>query len=149
MRYEATTVEEYIAQIPADRQETFRKLRELILANLPAGYEEGILYGMPGYYIPLSRYPDTYNGQPIGIAALASQKNYLSLYLTGVYDDTNTESWFKKSYEATGKKLNMGKSCVRFKKLDDLPLDVIAQAVARITPAELIAIYEKTRHFKG
>jgi len=149
MRYEATTVEEYIAQIPADRQETFRKLRELILANLPAGYEEGILYGMPGYYIPLSRYPNTYNGQPIGIAALASQKNYLSLYLTGVYDDTNTESWFKKSYEATGKKLNMGKSCVRFKKLDDLPLDVIAQAVARITPAELIAIYEKTRHFKG
>lgn len=149
MQDKASTIEEYIAQIPEDRQETFRKVREVILAHLPAGYEEGIVYDMPGYYIPLSRYPNTYNGQPIGIAALASQKNYLSLYLTGIYDDSASGDWFRQAYEATGKKLNMGKSCVRFKKLDDLPLEVIGQAIARFTPDELIAVYEKTRHFKG
>jgi hypothetical protein len=100
---------------------------------------------MIGWYVPLERYPDTYNGQPLGVAALASQKNYMSLYLNCVYSDEEEEEWFRERWAATGKKLDMGKSCVRFRKLDDVALDVVGEAVARVPPEDFIATYERSR----
>jgi len=102
-------------------------------------------YGMIGWYVPLDRFPETYNGQPIGVAALAAQKNYNALYLMGVYGDKKLETWFKKQFTATGKKLDMGKSCVRFKTLDALPLDVIGQTIAKVSVDDLIAKHDKVR----
>jgi len=141
----ASTPETYIAELSPERREIITELRKVILDNLPEGYEEGMQYGMISYHIPLDRYPDTYNKQPLGVAALASQKNYLSLYLLGVCYDPATEEWFKDRFADSGKKLNMGKSCVRFEKLDDLPLEVIAEAVSHISPEELIRRYEASR----
>ena len=102
-------------------------------------------YGMISYVIPLEKYPLTYNKQPLGYAALASQKNYMSLYLMNIYAKKETEQWFTEEYRASGKKLDMGKSCVRFKKLDDLPMDLIGKAVARTTVAEFIELYEASK----
>ncbi|MEX0616936.1 MAG: DUF1801 domain-containing protein [Candidatus Woykebacteria bacterium] len=145
MQSSAKTVEEYIDSLPLDRKEAISKIREVIKKNLPVGYEEGMGYGMIVYHIPLARYPNTYNKQPLGIAALASQKNYISIYLMTVYGNPKTEAWFKREYEKAGKKLDMGKSCVRAKKLEDIPLDVIGKAVSIVTPNELIARYEESR----
>jgi hypothetical protein len=117
-------------------------VRDVILANLPAGYEEGVQFGMIGYYVPLSVFPDTYNKQPLGYLALANQKNYMSLYLNNVYGDPATERWFKERYAASGKRLDMGKSCLRFKRLEDLPLDLIAETVARTPVDQFIAGYQ-------
>jgi hypothetical protein len=142
---DAATPEDMIATLPPDRKAAISKVREVIQANLPSGYEEGMQYGMIGYYVPLSRFPDTYNGQPLGLAALASQKNYMSLYLNAVYGDPETERWFKERYKASGKKLDMGKSCVRFKSLDDLPLDLIAETIRRVPVDAYVQYYEATR----
>ncbi len=142
----ARTVDEYLAELSPDRRAAIAAVRKVILDNLPKGYEEVMLYGMIAYVIPLKRYPVTYNKQPIGIAALASQKNYMSVYLMNVYGDNDTERWFTEAFKASGKKLDMGKSCVRFKKLDDLPLDVIGQGIARTPVGEFIALYEASRH---
>ncbi len=103
----------------------------MVRDNLPDGYREGMQFGMIGWYVPLERFPDTYNGQPLGLAGLANQKNYMSLYLNTVYGDRATERWFRERYAASGKALNMGKSCVRFQRVEDLPLDVIAETIAR------------------
>jgi hypothetical protein len=143
------TPDEYVAALPDDRREAIAAVRETILANLPEGYEEGIQYGMLGYYIPLERYPETYNGQPLSVAALANQKNYMSLYLNCVYSDGGEKDWFERRWAETGKKLDMGKSCVRFKKLEDLPLDVVGEAIARVQPEEYIATYERVRGIGG
>jgi hypothetical protein len=113
--------------------------------NLPAGFKEGMEFGMIAWYVPLERLPDTYNGRPLGLAALASQKNYMSLYLNTVYGDPATEAWFKRRYEASGKKLDMGKSCVRFRHLEDLPLDVIGETIARVDLDSCLAAYEAAR----
>lgn len=129
---DAKTVEEFIAALPKDRQEDIKAVRKLILRNLPKGYKEGMLYGMIGYYVPQEEYPNTYNGQPLGIVGLAAQKNYNSLYLMAVYGNPEIEKWFKASYKESGKKLDMGKSCVHFKKAEDLPIDLIAKTVAKI-----------------
>ena len=102
-------------------------------------------YGMIGYVIPLERYPVTYNGQPLAYAALASQKNYMSLHLMNIYGDKEAERWFIDQYEASGKRLNMGKACVRFKKLEDLPLDLIGKAIAHTPVAGFIERYEASR----
>ena len=104
-----------------------------------------MLWGMISYIIPLEEYPNTYNGAPLGIAALAAQKNYNSLYLMSVYGDPKTEKWFKDRYARSGKKLDMGKSCVHFKKAEDLPLDLIAEAIARVSKEEYIEKYEQVR----
>ena len=141
----AETVDEYLAELPLDRREAIVKVREVILRHLPSGYEETMQYGMIGYVIPLQTYPVTYNGQPLEYIALASQKNYMSLYLMNIYGDKDTEQWFANSYRASGKKLDMGKSCVRFKKLEDLPLDLVAEAVARTSVDEFIERYEASR----
>jgi hypothetical protein len=142
---DASTVDEYLAELPEDRRATVEAVRRVILDNLPDGYEEGMQYGMIGYYIPLADYPDTYNGEPLSVAALASQKRYLSLYLNGVYADESETEQFRQEWAAAGKKLDMGKSCVRFKKIDDLPLDVVARTIARTSPDDYIAVYERSR----
>ena len=145
VRSNAETVEEYLAELPPDRREAIAAIRKVVLDNLPPGYEETMYFGMIGYVIPLERYPETYNKQPLGYVALASQKHYMSLYLMNVYGDSDTERWFKREYEASGKKLNMGKSCVRFKSLDDLPVNLIAKAVGRTTTESYIETYEASR----
>ena len=126
----AQSPDEYIASLPPDRREAIQKVRDVINANLPPGYQEGMQFGMIGWYVPLERFGETYNGQPLGLAALASQKNHMSLYLNNVYADPDTEQRFRERYRASGKKLDMGKSCVRFTSVDALALDAIGQTIA-------------------
>lgn len=145
MQSDASTVDEYLASLPEERREAIETVREVILANLPDGYEERMAFGMIGYVIPLSRYPKTYNGQPLGIAALASQKNHMAVYLHNVYSDPEVAEWFMKAYSATGKRMDIGESCVRFKKLEDLPVELIGQAIARTPVDKYIERYEASR----
>jgi Domain of unknown function (DU1801) len=142
---EATTVEDYLAELPAERRETIQGVRAVILEHLPDGFVEGMQYGMIGYYIPLERYPDASNQQPLAIAALASQKRYMSLYLMGIYANEDDAWWFREQWTLSGKRLDMGKSCVRFRKLDDVPLDVVSAAIARTSAEDFIADYERSR----
>jgi len=130
MRSDATTVDEYLASLPDDRRKAITEVREVILANLPNGYEEAMNWGMITYQVPIDTYPETYNKQPLMYAGLASQKNHMAVYLTGVYTSDDERASFEEEYRSTGKRLDMGKSCVRFRKLDDLPLDVIGRAIA-------------------
>ena len=139
------SVAEYIEGLPEDRARDIETVRRVILEHLPEGYHEEIGFGMIVYVIPLARYPVTYNKQPLMYAGLASHKNYMSVYLMNVYGDPETERWFTDRYRASGKKLNMGKSCVRFKKLDDLPLDLVGDVIGRTTPDEYIRGYEAAR----
>ena len=147
-RSKATTVEEYLDELADDRRETVEAVRDVVNANLPDGYEETVQFGMISYVVPLERYPKTYNRQALQYAALASQKNYVSLYLMNVYGDQETERWFLDRYKASGKRLDMGKSCVRFKTIDDLPLDLVGEAVARTPVDEYIALYETARELR-
>lgn len=142
MKIEANSVDAYLKKLPADRREAISKLRDVVKKNLPKGYEEGLQYGMIGYYIPLSDFPNTYNGQPLGVAAIASQKQHMAIYMMGLYSEPTTEKWFREAWKKTGKKLDMGKSCVRFKKLDDLPLEVIGEAIKRVPPQKFIELHE-------
>lgn len=147
MQSKAKTVPEYIKSLPPDRRKAIAAVRKVILDNLPKGYEECMSYGMIGYVVPHSIYPAGYQcnpEMPLCYAGLASQKNYMSLYLMTVYGHKETEAWFRKAFQDAGKKLNMGKSCVRFKKVDDLPLDVIGQAIARVPVKNYIASVEKS-----
>jgi hypothetical protein len=141
----ARTVEDYLGELPGDRRATVEAVRAVILEHLPNGFEEGMQYGMIGYYVPLARYPDTYNGEPLGIAALANQKRYISLYLMGIYANEADAWWFREQWTLSGKRLDMGKSCVRFKSLDDVPLDVVGAAIARVSVDDFIADYEQAR----
>ena len=145
MRSSAQTVEEYLDDLPPERLEAIETVRETILANLPDGYEEAMNWGMITYQVPLSRYPDTYNKQPLMMAALASQKNHMAVYLTGVYADDESREEFLAAYRETGKRLDMGKSCVRFRKLDDLPVELIGEAVGRYSVDEFIDLSERAR----
>ena len=138
----AGTPEEYLESLPEERREVVSAVRDLVRRNLPAGYVESMGWGMLCWGIPLERYPNTYNGQPLGYVALAAQKNYYSLYLMGVYADPTGPAWLKEGFAKAGKKLDMGKSCVRFRKLEDLPLELIGEAVAKVTPEAYIAHYE-------
>lgn len=143
MQSSAATVQEYLDSLPADRRETVERVRGVILQNLPQGYKEGMMWGMITYFVPLEAYPDTYNKQPLCYVALASQKNYLSLYLMNVYGDQETA--FRQAYERTGKKLDMGKSCIRFKSLDDLPLDLIGKYIADTSMDDFIQTAKAVR----
>jgi hypothetical protein len=134
----AKTVDKYLGALPPDRRAALTAVREVILANLPKGYEEQMQYGMIGYVVPHSLYPAGYHcnpKEPLSFAMLGSQKNHMALYLCNVYGDAATTEWFQQAYAAAGKKLDMGKACVRFKKLDDLPLEVIGKVIAR-TPVK-------------
>lgn len=141
----AVTVEQFLADLPEDRRETIRKVRELVRKNLPKGYEEMISFGMLCWGIPLSRYPDTYNGQPLCFTALAAQKNYYALYLMSEYSDPSDEQALRDAYKKAGKKLDMGKSCLRFKSLDDLVPEAVAQAISGTPPEKFIELYEESR----
>lgn len=137
-----TTVEAYLGELPEDRRSALTRVRNVIRKHLPRGFEEIMQYGMISYVVPLSRYPDTYNGQALTLASLASQKSHMAVYLMGVYDNPELRAWFESAYAKSGKKLDAGKSCVRFKKLDDLALDAVAGAIERVSVADLIALSE-------
>ena len=145
----ATTVADYLAELPPDRRAEIERVRDLVNQSLPDGYREGIGYGMMGWVVPLETYPDTYNGQPLAYAGLAAQKNSNSLYLTCAYSSPERAQRLKDEAEAAGKKLDMGKSCIRFKKADDLPLEAIAREIASTSPEEFIARHEAARTRRG
>jgi uncharacterized protein YdhG (YjbR/CyaY superfamily) len=145
MPSDATTVQEYLAGLPEDRREAITAVRDTVNSHLPDGYEETLQFGMITWSIPLAAYPNTYNGKPLGIAALASQKNHMAIYLMGMYTDGPDEQWFRKQYADRGVKLDMGKSCVRFNKIEDVPLDVLGEAIERIPPDRFIDLYETSR----
>ena len=145
MQSKATTVRQYLDELPVERRAAIEAVRRVILDNLPEGYEEGMQYGMIGYYIPLERYPDTYNGQPLCYAALAAQKNHCAVYLTAAYADAKVAKSIADGFRKAGKKLDMGKSCIRFRAADDLPLDVIGKAVAAVPPDAFVKQYAKAR----
>ena len=137
--------EEYIDSLPADRRAAINKIRAAVNKGLPKGYKEGIQYGMLGWFVPHSIFPSGYHcdpKQPVPFVGLASQKNYMSLYLMCIYSDEKDRARFEKEWAKSGKKLDMGKSCVRFKKLEDIPLDVIADAIARVPVEKFLATYE-------
>jgi hypothetical protein len=145
MHSDATSVEEYLASLPDDRRTAISAVRDTVNANLPDGYVETMAFGMIGWGIPLEDYPNTYNGQPLGIAALASQKNHMALYLMGLYSSEPELEWFKRQYADRGLKLDMGKSCLRFKRLEQVPLDVVGEVIAKVPPAAFIERYEAAR----
>ena len=140
MKSNAKTVDEYIAELPPERQQDIRAVRKVIRENLPDGYEEVINWGMITYQVPLSVYPDTYNRRPLMYAALASQKNHMAVYINSIYADEGRREQFEKEYRLTGKRYDVGKSCVRFRKLDDLPMPVIAKAIASIKMDDFIKL---------
>lgn len=144
MRSEATTVDEYLSELPADRREAIETVRSVILENLPDGYVEVMNWGMITYEVPLETYPDTYNKRPLMFAALASQKNHMGVYLTGIYISDEARNEFEKAYRATGKRCDVGKSCVRFRKLDDLPLELIGETIASVPVDRFIERYEES-----
>ncbi len=146
MRYEANTVEEYTEQIPEERKEAFNKLWETIRKNIPKGFVEELNYGLPGFVVPHSIYPDGYHGdpkQPLPFINVASQKNFIAFYHMGVYAIPSLLKWFTESYtKHSNTKLDMGKSCIRFKKIDQIPYDLIGELVSKISVDEWIKFYE-------
>lgn len=149
MQSKAKTVQEYLSELPEDRRAAIEAVRATILEHLPDGYEETMQYGMITYVVPLSLYPAGYLGKkdvPLPYAALASQKNYMAVYLLGVYPNAAMHDWFVSEYKKTGKKLDMGKSCVRFKTLQDLPVELIGEAVAKTSAEDYISAYEQARN---
>ena len=141
----ATTVDAYLAALPAARREAIAAVREVIRANLPAGYEEVMAWGMICYQVPLATYPDTYNKKPLMYAALASQKNHMAVYLTGIYTSEAKRAAFEDAYRATGKRFDCGKSCVRFRQLEHLPLELIGDTIASMPVADLVAVVREAR----
>ena len=145
MQSKAKTVDKYLADLPVDRREALQAVRAVVLKNLSKGYEEGMQYDMIGYYVPHSVYPPGYHcdpKQPLPFAGLASQKNHMSIHLMCIYGDSEQEAWFREAWAKSGKKLDMGKSCVRFKKIEDVPLRVIGEAIKRVPAKKFIANYE-------
>ncbi len=147
MQSKATSPAQYISELPDDRKEVISKLRQTILNNLPKGFEEQMSYGMLGYVVPHSRYPDGYHCSPelpLPFINLASQKNFVALYHSGIYASTELYDWFVGEYPKYVKtKLDMGKSCVRFKKLETIPYELIGELCTKMTVAEWITLYEK------
>lgn len=146
MQYKANSPEEYINQVPEDRQDTLKKLRKIINKNLPKGFQEGIQYGMIGYYVPHTIYPDGYHckpTEPLPFMSFASQKNSVNLYHSGIYAVPEIHDWFVNEYPKHCKrKLDMGKSCIRFKKVDEIPMELIAELCKKLSVEEWINIYE-------
>jgi hypothetical protein len=148
----AATVREYLASLPEDRRAALEEVRRVILKNLDKDFEEGMQYGMIGYYVPHRLYPAGYHcdpKQPLPFACLASQKNHMALYLMCLYSDAKNQEWFRKEWAKSGKKLDLGKSCIRFKKVEDLALEAIGKAVARIPARKYVSNYETTLKATG
>lgn len=146
MKYEADNVDDYIKQLPQERIEPFKRLRKTIIEKLPNGFEEGIGYGMPAYYVPLSKYPDGYHCDPklpLPFVNIASQKNFIALYHSGIYCDPKLLEWFTSEYpKYVNTKLDMGKSCIRFKKVDQIPFQLIGKLMTKITLEQWVKTYE-------
>lgn len=138
----AKTVSEYLAELPPERAKIIRAVRNAIVDNLPKGYVETMNWGMISYEIPLKTYPVTYNKKPLSYAGIAAQKNNYSLYMMGLYWNKEQEKWFVNEFKKRKLKLNSGKSCIRFNKIEDLPLDVIGKAISKISVKEYITHYE-------
>ncbi len=148
----SSTVTEYLAALPADRRAAISAVRQAINRRLPAGYKEGIQFGMIGWFVPLSTYPAGYGGNakvPLPLLCLGSKKSYMALYMLCFYGQPALSPWFVAEYKKSGKKLDMGKGCVRFKTLDDLALDVVGRTVARVSVAEHVASYQARRDEMG
>jgi hypothetical protein len=139
------TVAEFLAQLPPERRREVTRIRTLIRKHLPAGYEEAVSRNMLVYQVPIQRYPDTYNKQPLWYVALASEKSYLSLHLMRIYGDKAQAQRLKDGFRAAGKKLDMGKACIHFKTADELPFDVIGEVVASTPMDRWIAIAQSAR----
>ncbi len=140
-----TTVAQYLATLPPEKRKVVAAVRKVIRANLPKGYVETLNWGVISYEIPLTRYPDTYNGRPLCYAGLASTKGGYSLYLMCPYQDPKLRKAFEAGFAKAGKKLDMGKSCVRFKRLEDLPLQVIGETIAKVPVDAYLARYEAVK----
>ena len=147
MQSKATTPDAYIAEMPEERQKAFNKLRSVIRKNIPKGFKETMGYGMMGYCVPHSLYPAGYHcnpKDPLPFLGIASQKNFIAVYHMGVYADPALLKWFVNAHaKASPKKLDMGKSCIRYKKPDDIPFELIGELASKMTPHEWIALYEK------
>lgn len=147
MNYKVDTIEEYLTAIPEERQAPMRKLHQTILDNLPEGFESCMNYGMIGYVVPHSLYPDGYHCDPklpLPFMNIASQKNFIGLYHMGIYADKKLLDWFTEEYPKYVKtKLDMGKSCIRLKKIDQIPYELIAVLASKVTPEQWIDLYEK------
>lgn len=145
MRSSASTVEEYLAELPEERRAAIRAVRQVILNNLPKGYEEVMNWGMITYQVPLETYADTHNKKPLMYAALAVQKNHMAVYLMAIYMNEKASQKFEKAYTATGKRYDVGKSCVRFKELADLPLELIGECIASLQVSEFVERVKEAR----
>ena len=144
-RSQAISVEAYLAELPPDRREAIAAVRDVIMRHLPAGYAESVNWGLISYEVPLSTYASTYNKQPLAYVGLAAQKNYNAIYMMRVYGDKQQEKKLRDAFKQAGKKCDMGKSCIRFKSADDLPLNAIGELVASTTPKEWVKIFEASR----
>jgi Domain of unknown function (DU1801) len=144
----ATSVAGYLREIDPERRAVLTAVRNVVNRNLPKGYTEALDFGMITWHIPLAKFPGTYNGRPLCYAALAAQKNYNALYLMGAYGDPRQVAFMKTEFRKRGMKLDMGKSCLRFTTIDDLPLDVIAELIKSTPPAALIAMHDSARRKK-
>ncbi|WP_300690948.1 DUF1801 domain-containing protein [Chryseobacterium sp.] len=146
MQIQAVSIEDYISKIPEERQDAFKKLFDTIHSNLPDGFEENLSYGMLGWAVPLKTYPEGYHctpGTALPFINLASQKNFIALYHMGLYSRPEILNWFVEEYpKHSRKKLDMGKSCVRFKKVEDIPFELIGELSRKMTVEDWIAIYE-------
>ncbi len=158
MERKPRTVDEYLARLPEDRRAALSAVRSAIRAGLDEGYEEGIQYGMIGYYVPHRLFPDGYHAdpkQPLPFAGLASQKHHMSIYLMSIYcrddktPDTRDATWLREAWARRGKKLDMGKSCIRFKRIDDVPLEVITEVIRRVPASDYVERYRKARSRRG
>jgi hypothetical protein len=152
MQSKASTVAQYIAELPADRRGAIQAVRKVILKNLDKDYEEGMLYGQICYYVPHRVFPAGYHcdpSKPLCYAGLASQKGYMTLGLMCIYGSTNEAEWFRRAWTSTGKRLDMGKSCIRFKKIEDVPLEVVGEAVRRVPAKKYVEQYVKMLSDRG
>jgi hypothetical protein len=141
----APTVEKYLASLAPETRREIDAVRTVIRKHLGRGYEECMAFGMIGYVVPRTRLAETYNGQPLMYAALAAQKNFNSVYLMGVYSDESRGKKFAEAFARAGKKLDIGKSCIRFKRAEDLALDAIGDSIASLSVDDYVALYEKSR----
>ena len=143
MQSKANNIEQYLNELSDDKKEAISIVRQTILENLPEGYDEVMNWGMITYEVPLETYPNTYNGKPLMYVALGSQKNHMAVYLMGCYMVAEVRNEFEKAYKKSGKRFDAGKSCIRFKKIDDLPLDLLGKTIASMDVNEFIELVEK------
>ena len=146
MRIESTSVDDYFSKVPEERQEVMNKLRAVVKENIPSGFEEVLSYGMPGYVVPHSIYPGGYHCDPklpLPFASIASQKNFIAVYHMGIYANKELMDWFVGEYpKHCSRKLDMGKSCIRFKKIDDIPFELIGELMSKMSVEDWVSVYD-------